>query len=278
MKWLFTKKKIFIGGSLISLAILTLYLFLDAFYGSNFRSTQDTLWTMQKIDVRGLRELRASGGTSVRFLDLQRRLSHIQGPKIIVDGMAEYHGYIHGIPTNFFAYQRKGSPELKHLIRRWFFTGTTDIRLGLVNSEPMEAKKYGFDYKKVNVGSQFIETEENIDEIVSFFDTLPENVWLHFHCAHGQGRTSILLVMLDTFKNAPLVSINDIVKRQALLGSEDLFNTDVWKGRTYNKQMLEARKKFIEEFYQFVCQRKTGGIQRWSDWVNSKCAHEDITS
>ena len=273
MKRLFTKKRVFIGRSLISLVsliILILYVFLDIFYWSHFRSMQDTLWTMQSIDVRGLRELKASGGTSVRFSELQRRLSHIQGPKIIVDGMAEYHGYIRGIPTNFFAYQRKGSPELKHLIRRWFFTSTTDIQPELVIPESVEAKKYGFDYKKVNIGSQFIETEENIDEIVSFFDTLPENVWLHFHCAHGQGRTSILLVMLDMLKNAPLVSINDIVKRQTLLGSEDLFNTEVWKGGTYDKQKLEARKKFVEDFYQFVCQRKVGGIHRWSDWHQFK--------
>lgn len=243
-----------------------LYLFFDAFYGSNFRSMQDTIWSTQQVDLRGLRDLRASGGTSIRFSDLRRRLSAIKGPKIIVDGMAEFHGYVNGIPTTFFAYQRHGRPDFKHLIRRWIFTGTTKICADRVIPEAIEAKKYGFDYKKVNIGSKFIETDANIDEIVAFYDTLPPNAWLHFHCAHGKGRTSILLIMLDTLKNAPRIALADIVKRQYLLGSEDLLNIEVWQNGTYDEKKLKARKKFIEAFYAFICQRKAGGIQRWSDW------------
>lgn len=227
---------------------------------------QDTILTTHSVDLTGLRDLQASGGTSVRFTDLQRRLPHVKGPKIIVDGMAEFHGYIYGLPTTFFGYQRARSPELKHLIRRWIITGTTKVLPELVTPEAEEAKKYGFEYEKVNIGSKFIETDENIDQILDFFDHLPPGAWLHFHCAHGKGRTSILLVMLDTLKNAPKVALKDIVQRQYLLGSEDLFNTEVWKNGTYDNKKLKARKKFVEEFYAFVCQRKARGIQRWSDW------------
>ncbi|MBS0271781.1 MAG: hypothetical protein JSR85_03960 [Proteobacteria bacterium] len=266
MKKFFTKKVFFIGGSLCCVIGFLLFIFLDAFYGSNFRSMQDPIFSTQSVDVRGLRELQASGGTSVRFIDLQSRLRHITGPKIIVDGMAEFHGYINGIPSTFFGYQRGRAPSFKHLIRRWIFTGTTEICPELVTPEALEAQKYGFEYKKVNIGSKFIETDQNIDEIVAFYDSIPKDAWLHFHCAHGKGRTSILLVMLDTLRNAPQVSLEDIVTRQYLLGSEDLLNTEVWKNGTYNKRKLEARKKFVEEFYLFAVQRKAGGIQKWSDW------------
>jgi len=266
MKNVFTLKRGLIGGGSVLFVIFLLYLFLDAFYGSNFRAMQDTILTTQQVDLTGLRDLQASGGTSVRFTDLQRRLQHTKGPKIIVDGMAEFHGYIYGLPTTFFGYQREKSPELKHLIRRWIITGTTKILPELVTPEAEEAKKYGFEYKKVNIGSKFIETDENIDQILNFFDNLPPEAWLHFHCAHGKGRTSILLVMLDTLKNAPKVALKDIVQRQYFLGSEDLFNTEIWKNGTYDNKKLKARKKFVEEFYAFVCQRKAGGIQRWSDW------------
>jgi hypothetical protein len=266
MKRIFTLKKVLIGGGFILIVISLLYLFLDVFYRSNFRSMQNTILSTQEVDVTGLRALQASGGTYVRFADLQRRLSHIRGNKIIVDGMAEFHGYIYGLPTTFFGYQRSSSPELKHLIRRWIITGTTKVRPELVTPEAEEAKKYGFGYKKVNIGSKFIETDKNIDQILDFFDHLPQGAWLHFHCAHGKGRTSILLVMLDTLKNAPKVTLKDIVKRQYLLGSEDLLNTEVWKNGTYDQKELVARKKFVEDFYTFICQRKTGGIQRWSEW------------
>jgi hypothetical protein len=78
----------------------------------------------------------------------------------------------------------------------------------------------------------------------------------------------MMLVMLDIMKNAPTVSLHDIVKRQHLLGSEDLLNTTVWARGTYTKKQLEQRRDFITQFYEFVCQRKAGGSQLWSEWKN----------
>lgn len=265
MKQWLTKKNLVIFGILSIFVSIILYLFLDAFYISNFRMTTDKISSVHAIDLRGLGELQASGGNLVRFSDLREKLSSIKTRKIIVDGMAEFHGYINGIPTTFLAYQRK-TPELKHLIRRWIFTGTSRIQAGLVQTEEEEAKKHGFEYKKVNIGSAYTETNENIDHIIDFFDSLTSDVWLHFHCARGKGRTSILLTMWDIFKNAPHVPLKDIIQRQHLLGSENLFDTSAWKKGTYNKTMLEDRKKFIEDFYQFISQRKRGGIQQWSEW------------
>jgi hypothetical protein len=269
MKKTLQRTLISIVGIIGCLAVLSFIIFWDAFFTGHFRTTQDLIHASQSIDLRGLKDLHASGGNLVRFADLQHKLSRIQGPKIVVDGMAEFHGYIHGIPTTFFAYQREGKPSLKHLIRRWLITGTLEKRLDLVIPEDIEAKKYGFDYKKLNIGSAFIETNENIDNIVEFFDSQAEKNWLHFHCAHGKGRTSVLLVMWDIMQNAPSVSLQDIVKRQHLLGSEDLFDIKVWKNGTYDKKMLEDRKKFIEDFYAFISQRKPDGIQRWSEWQHS---------
>lgn len=263
----FLKNKILLTGASLVFAVgIVVLLFYDAFYSGKYRCMQDKIAAQHQVDLTGLRELQASGGSSVLFSDLQRKLKNVKGPKIIVDGMAEFHGYIKGIPTTFFAYQRDGNPDLKHLIRRLVITGTTDIRPDLVTSEISEAKKYGFEYKKVNIGSRFIETNENIDEIVDFYDHVPHNTWLHFHCKHGRGRTSLLIVMLDIMRNAPKVALKDIIKRQHLLGSEDLFNTTVWKHGTYDRRKLLARKQFIEHFYEFICQRKAGGIQRWSEW------------
>lgn len=266
MKSIFKNRRIYIVFGVISSVIFLMFIFLDAFYGSNFRSMKDPIISLKDVDMTGLKDIQASGGTSVRFWDLKRRLTDVKGPVIIVDGMAEYHGYIHGIPSTFFGYQREGSPNFKHFVRRLIFTGTTDIIPELVQTEADAASAHGYAYKKVNIGSKFIETDKNIDEIVDFYDHLPKDAWVHFHCAHGKGRTSILLIMLDTMKNAPQVSVEDIVERQHLLGSEDLYNTEVWPDGTYDRKKLEARKKFIQEFYQFVSQRKEGGIQRWSDW------------
>lgn len=266
MKKFLQRRNILLLGGLTLFLCLMLFLFLEAFYSSNFRTTQDSISSTHHVDLRGLRELKASGGTSVRFPDLKRRLRHIKENIVVIDGINEYHGYIKGIPTTFFAYQ-KDHPHWKYYIRRLLFTGTMEICPELVESEAEEAKKNGFQYMNVKVGSKFISSPETIDRFVELLDSLSEKTWLHFHCHYGKGRTSIMLVMYDIMKNAPYISLKDIVKRQHLLGSEDLLNTAIWKKGSYTKQQLEDRKNFIEKFYKFICQRKTGGLQVWSEWV-----------
>lgn len=256
-------KKVIFGGIGTFVFALSL-LFFDAFYGRNFRSMEDKISPAQEVDLRGLQKIRASGGSPTCFTFLKWKLRHIDEPIIIIDGMSEYHGFIKSIPTALLGYHKPA--KFKHLVRRFLLTGSTSVHPELVVSEKEEAKKYGFDYKKVNIGSTFISSDEAIDNILTFYDSIPENAWLHFHCSHGKGRTSLMLVMLDMMKNAPQVSLKDIVKRQYLLGSEDLFNTEVWENGTYTKEQLENRKEFVEKFYQFICQRKAGELQKWSDW------------
>ncbi|MBX9787084.1 MAG: hypothetical protein K2Y08_07085 [Alphaproteobacteria bacterium] len=258
-----SSKKVIFGG--IGTFIFVLFLlFFDAFYGRNFRSMETKIDPTQEVDLRGLQNIRASGGSPTCFISLKWKLRHIDEPIIIVDAMSEYHGFIKSIPTALLGYHKPA--KIKHLMRRFLLTGSIDVHPELVVSEAEEAKKYGFDYEKVNIGSTFVSSDEAIDNVLTFYDNIPENAWLHFHCSHGKGRTSLMLVMLDTMKNAPQVSVKDIVKRQHLLGSEDLFNTEVWENGTYTKEQLENRKEFVEKFYQFICQRKAGGQQRWSDW------------
>lgn len=265
MKKFFQLRNILILGGIGSIIAFLLFIFFEAFFGGNFRTTQDTIWSMQPVDITGLRKLNASGGTSVRFPDLKRRLSHVKGNKTIVDGISEFHGYVNGIPSTFFAYQNP-HPHWKYYIRRFVFTGTTDVLPSLVLPEAEEAQKNGFSYVNIKVGSKFITSNETIDEIVKVFDGLPENGWVHFHCHYGKGRTSMMLVMFDIMKNAPQISLPEIVKRQHLLGSEDLLNTTIWRKGSYTKEQLEQRATFITNFYDFICQRKAGGIQKWSEW------------
>jgi hypothetical protein len=145
-------------------------------------------------------------------------------------------------------------------------TGTIEKCPERVISEQAEAQKHGFEYKNIRIASKSYPSDENVAELLSIFDSLSTDAWLHFHCHHGTGRTSVMLVMFDILKNAPKVALQDIIKRQHLLGSTDLFNTEKWKYGTYTKEQLENRKKFIEQFYDFIVQRKVGGIQQWSDW------------
>ncbi|MBX9621003.1 MAG: hypothetical protein K2X28_03085 [Alphaproteobacteria bacterium] len=239
----------------------------DDYTNAPFRTMQDRISSAEQVDLRGLRELQASGGPSIDFDDLKKRLRHIKSQVIIVDGTHQSKGYIKKISTIFLNY-KSNNTDLRHFIRRLIYTYSLEEHPELVTPESEIAKQYGFKYTNIRIESKIPSSDEAIDTFVNFIDTLSENTWVHFHCRHGKGRTSMMLTMYDIMKNAPTVSIQDIIKRQHLLGSVDLSNTISWKTTrgTYTSETLENRKKFIEQFYNFICQRKAGGIQKWSEW------------
>lgn len=264
-------KRKFIKRSLWALCFvivgLTIFLSFDMFWGGhNHRTMQDKIASTENVDLTGLREIKASGGAIPRFPYLVWKLGHVKEDIVILDLKGEFHGYIRGFPSSQFGYNRR-APGLRHIPRRLVCTGTTAYRPDLVTPEEVEAKKYGFEYKNIDIGSKFLTSPEQIDKLIAFLDSLPRDKWLHIHCSHGSGRTSMALAMLDTLRNAPQVSLKDIVRRQRLLGSVDLFDTSVWPNGTYTAEELQKRKKLIEDFYAFIVQRKEGGIQTWSEWV-----------
>lgn len=260
------KKKYALALVIIGLFIGFIYfVFLDAYDMKKFRTMQDKISSSEVVDLTGLRGIRASGGYLPRFPTLAKALNHFKGDKIIVNAEFEITKYVKGLPITLLGYENK-ELALKYYIRRLVFTGTTEVRPDLIHSELIEAKKYGFIYKNLVIGSRFKTHDENVDELITLFDNFAQKAWIHFHCTHGKGRTSMLLVMLDIMINAPKVALKDIIKRQHLLGSVDLSDTVTWLKGGYTTKQLETRKRFIEEFYEFVRQRKAGGNPRWSDW------------
>ncbi len=260
------RKRTLFGGGIGIFAGLILFVIWNAYFGGEFHTMQDKIVSSEKVDLTGMRQIQASGGSLPRFPGLTIRLSSLKADKIIiVNAESEPMDYVKGLPISILGYRDK-IPEGKHYIRRLVFTGSLEVPPHLITPESEEAPKYGFDYKNIIIRSRFTTPDSNIDSFITFLDHLPQNVWIHFHCHHGKGRTTLMLVMLDILKNAPHVALKDIVRRQHLVGFIDLFNTTVWKKGSYTKEMLENRKKFIEKFYAFVCQRKAGGIQRWSEW------------
>lgn len=240
-------------------------------YG-DFRTMQDPIPVSESVNLTGLRELPYMGGPLTPLPKLKKRLEHIKGKVVLVDGVHGKYGYVNGIPDSYLEYSEK-SPSWRAYLWRLFYTGTLWPQRSLVVPGAEAAKAYGFGYRQFHIGSKYLARDEDIDEFVSFIDTLPENVALYFHCIHGKGRTSMMLVMADIIQNAPAVSLKDIQKRQFLLGSVDLSDTTAWWRSSYNTKALEDRKQFIEEFYDFISQRKTGGIQQWSTWKQKRKAN-----
>lgn len=269
MKKIFSKKNAFIGIGILFIVMISVVVYLlstDDYTDAKFRTMRDKISSSESVDLTGLRELSASGGPIVDFPTLKKKLAFVNKPIIIVDGMKEHHAYIKDIPITFFGYHRH-NPDFRYFIRRMFYTGTPYLKPELIVQERELAKKYGFEYTNIKIDSKLNTPDAAVDEFVSYFDNAPPHAWFHFHCRHGKGRTSLALVMFDIMHNAPQVALEDIVRRQYLLGSINLSDTAVWrKNSTYPSKTLERRKKFVYDFYAFICQRKAGGIQEWSEW------------
>jgi len=143
MKKLLNKRYFLIGGGIILLMVLSVCVYListDDYTDAKFRSMQDDIPSLEQVDLTGLRELEASGGPSIDFPDLKKRLSHIKKNIIIVDGIGQFHGYFEDLPSSFFGYSLDDA-DLRHFIRRFIFTGTFEERPELITSESEEAQK-----------------------------------------------------------------------------------------------------------------------------------------
>jgi hypothetical protein len=73
--------------------------------------------------------------------------------------------------------------------------------------------------------------------------------------------------MFDMLRNGKQVSMDDIVKRQYLIGSENIVDTTVWsKKSTYSKRKLEIRRDFLKAFHRYVNDPEGYGKSTWTDW------------
>ena len=129
----------------------------------------------------------------------------------------------------------------------------------------------GLRYKRIAATDHIWPSPAAVDEFVQFYKSLPENIWLHFHCQAGEGRTTEFLAMYDILKN-PAVPLQDILYRQCLLGGSYVAHVEP-EGSTYWKVPYYAEKaKHIALFYRYVQENEGADFAvSWSDWL---AAHE----
>ena len=208
----------------------------------------------------------------------------------VVDLRKESHGFVNGdIPVSSHVERNWGNYELntpqvlqaeKELLQSiegqeltFVPMGNTDTKIltartvKVEKAQPEEAiaSALGLHYKRIAVTDQAAPTDENVDEFMEFYQSLPKNAWLHFHCHAGHGRTTSFMVFYDILEN-PGVPLKDIAARQYALGGTNLLadsDRDDWRG-----QEIRKRADLIRKFYDYVqANRSTDFQQKFSEWV-----------
>ena len=258
---------------------------------SNFRTSDDAF---QHADGEapsriGLSTLQASGSAQFSEEGLKQLKEKLKVKKFIdVDLRQESHGFLNNLPVSWYAEHDMANlgkflPEIEadeaqrlaNAIKVGNVIASIVKHVGIHDKEtsfPITVKTSATEgeltksaqvqYFRIPVTDHTKPTDFAIDRFVQFVRNLPQGTWLHFHCEAGDGRTTSFMVMYDMLRNGKKVSLEDIVKRQWLLGGINLFqnpSVDSWK-YPYTKD----RAEFLKYFYRYI---RTGTNETWGNWV-----------
>jgi hypothetical protein len=264
----------------------------------NFRTTDDPLkGTDGKApSTAGLIDLHASGSGEFTAENLKLLLTRMHGPVTIFDLRQETHIFVNGLPVSWYATRDwanvgrgQTAIEADEAARVQLLTPGSEIAVrpgapvkhGDANSVTPQLVTVEFAsaerdvvaaaaarYVRVAVTDHSCPLNDEVDRFVLAVRKLPENAWAHFHCEAGLGRTTTFMVLYDMLRNATRVSLEDIVRRQALLG----YGYDVLQPaepENWKAPYMAERAEFIRGFYNYARANPNGRPQLWSEWLNA---------
>ena len=272
---------------------------LDKSLPGNFRTTDDPVEAngAQKIPVTiGLTDLHASGSGEFTADSLKLLLGRTRGPVTVFDLRQETHIFVNGLPISWFAthdWSNVGRTHdeieadeaarvksLKAGSKIVVNPGAAIKKPGATSSAPenvtVEHASTEHDivvgnnaaYVRLTVTDHARPLDEEVDRFILAVRIMPKNGWAHFHCEAGRGRTTTFMVLYDMLRNANRVSLEDIARRQQLLG----YDYDVLRPAdpgSWKAPYTDDRIAFVRAFYRYAHANPGGQPQLWSEWLNS---------
>ena len=258
-----------------------------------FRTTKDVVNENKSegVDLTGLNDLNMSGSKTPSENALKLIKESTSGYKLYdVDLRQESHGILDGMVISWYGErddQNRGLSEEevltdeKNRLKKIKEAGhaefdvlpkgkSVDIKevnnITTVQTEEELAESLGIGYIRIQVSDHYKPEAEHIDQFINFVNGLPDNAWLHFHCRGGAGRTTTFMCMYDMMKNAKKVSFEDIVKRQAVIGGENLL-----EGNTEDKANPgKTRADALRDFYKYCRENNDNYKISYSQYKKSK--------
>lgn len=264
-----------------------------------FRAAPDWIFN-QDVNLKGFRDLRISGSVQFsqkHFESILKYLAekHAVAPKdiVLIDLRQEMHGFIngaavtvHGGPlgqdidasvdeitvrenTRFAGLLGQKNLALYQVIKSadGFVSKKSPMLtdVALAQTEADLARQYGVRYVRIPVTDHFKPENREIDQFLTFLQTITPATWMHFHCRGGSGRTTTFMAFYDMIKN-PDVSLNDILKRHKLAKGADLNNSDRTISKEWMGNAAKERLVVIQRFYAYVHDQQGYGKMTWSAW------------
>lgn len=268
----------------------------------NFRTTNDSFKQPSETlpSTVGLVQLHESGSAQFSKLEFDAMLPTLKklatGPIYVVDLRQESHGLINGIGVSWFGdhnwanvgktlsqVEADEKTRIKDTIGKTITISTLNEKKKAATSQEITVESAltesefvtsnGVKYFRISATDHRWPSAENIDRFIAFYNTMPKDAWLHFHCQAGEGRTTAYMIMYDMMRNSKNVSLDDIIQRQILIGGQNILKTkatkekDAWKNELYEEKVI-----FIKKFYQYTKETPGNFSITWSQWLSQ---HKD---
>jgi protein-tyrosine phosphatase len=245
-------------------------------------------------DTTGLNGAKLSGSVEFGTFNFFAVTVDIGTPRITVAIRQETHILVNGISISWYgkydwadvglsmeqvlelekkrmdSVRNAGSLNVVRVLKKDRSSGTflkvqdTILNVETVRSEEELVENTGYGYFRITVTDRRPPTEEDADRFIEFARKLTPEVWLHFHCHAGDGRTTTFMAMYDMMKNAKKVNYDDIIERQYLLGGINLNKDDDYPD--YEKPYAYQRTQFIKDFYEYCRTNIDNFNTSYSSW------------
>jgi len=231
----------------------------------------------------------SSGSGQFSEKELQRMITQIPSSNIvIVDLRQEPHGFLNGNAVSWYHDHNwgdveKDAAEVLHQERSL----VDQLRMSLIalvhhnrmvpvpyfvktaRTEQDVATLQRLQYHRFPITDHRRPKDKHVDMFVRWINSNPPDLWIHFHCSAGRGRTTTFLTMQDMMLNAKNDSLETIVKRQHELGGANLFDVSDEESDSWKKSHIEERAGFIQLFYEY-CKEVPSFDITWSEWIEKK--------
>jgi hypothetical protein len=237
----------------------------------------------------GLDSLRLSGSSQFSLPELAALRQQLPPRAVLIDLRRESHGFLGPDAVSWRLPDNQGNagldaaavsaaetallvgiddkPDLT-VAREAKRGGPTPLVLGPLGAitEAEAAAALGLGYFRLAVSDHTRPDTNAVDRFVRFYRRLAPDVWLHFHCRGGAGRTTTFMSLVDMLQNAGAVSFEDIITRQKALGGTDLAKTgsDSGPGR---EALARERLAFLRQFYDYARANPGGGPRGYGEWL-----------
>ena len=246
-------------------------------------------WRAELDNVRFLKDEGMSGSaqfSETQFHDLAVKLREQSEDVWIVDCRLESHGLINGIAVSWCSADNaanlgKTADQVEaEEVSFSGLTGTTFEAFTAENDRPKEAVFFfvekweterelaeaeGMHYLRLACPDHCWPPAEVIDSFIGFAEGLGEDVWLHFHCQAGSGRTGAFMTIYEMMRK-PDVPVEEILRHQAETGSGNL--TD--RAAPEKSHAQKERCVLARAVYQYIQEnRESHFAVKWSEWLES---------